>query len=187
MQRPWAVLPLLAVIGSASCGSPTNPSSNLNLRSGLQTVTFMGMSISSDPLLPACTPFATPPAGPRAVLRAMLQLQDGDWVARSPSGEGTLELRLRETGTRGDLGAGVAGTIKGGGPDAGLFTFIPPRGVSVDLDGAGGQAILDGEVWGSSYVSGRISGRVTFSDTAGAVGTCAAIQWMMQPAPGSPG
>lgn len=172
---------LLTAVGSSACRSPTDPTKALNLAAGLQVIQFIGMSISSDPLLPPCTPLAMPPAGPGATLRAILQRENDDWVARSRPGEGTVELRIHATGGQGSLGASIAGTVSGGGKDVGFF--IPPNDVTVNLDGDGGKATVEGEVWRGSrpMASGRIVGRVTFSDPKNAVGECSAIQWLMQP------
>jgi hypothetical protein len=110
-----------------------------------------------------------------------LAAEGGDWVARSVANMGSVELRLRGTGAsaRGYL---VAGTVGGTALDIGLMGII--RDVRVSLaSSSGGFATFDGETASpsSSFVVGKVTGTVRFSDSQGQSSTCPAIQWSMQP------
>ena len=81
------------------------------------------------------------------------------------------------------------GSIRGSahdlGLDVGLESPLPPSGVRVEFSGSGGSASLDGVVSRGAYLSqGRIAGAIAFTDSQNGRASCAAIQWLMQPASG---
>jgi hypothetical protein len=166
----------------AGCGSesPTGPDASvLPLKAGRQLLTLAGFAISADPSLPACTPLGQPPAGTSVNTVVLLTNEGAAWVARSAPQMGTIELRLHAA-TSGSYR--VAGTMTGSAADIGLMGVV--RDVSVSLAAAtgAGSATLDGETTpSSSFVVGRATGAVRFSDSQGLSSTCTAIQWSMQP------
>jgi hypothetical protein len=156
------------------------PSSSLNLRPGMQFITFTGLGLSQDPQLPPCTPLGVPATGTSVNTQVMLERSGAEWIARSPSNLGTLEIRLRD-GTSSVLGEGVLGSVRGSAIDVGQG-LRPPLDVRVELSGSDGSASLDGVVSRSTFLSqGRITGAIAFTDSQNARGSCTAVQWMMQP------
>jgi len=123
-------------------------------------------------------------AGTSVVAVADLQQSGSEWIARSTSSaNGTLELHLRDAGTFSVLGDPITGTAAGSAIDTGV-ALRPPNGVTATFIGAS----LEGTVQRTAFLTtGRISGAIRFSDGGTSVlstGTCAAVQWMMQPASG---
>jgi hypothetical protein len=177
---------LATVFGLAACGgqSATAPDTSnlLPLSPGRQLLTLGGFSVSVDPAFPACTPAGQPSDGTSVNTVVMLAKEAGEWVARSAPGMGSLELRLRGTGTSA-RGYAVAGTISGTGLDVGLMGIVRDVSVSLGSTSTGGSATFDGETasLSSSLVVGRVAGTIRFSDSRGQASTCAAIQWSMQP------
>jgi hypothetical protein len=169
-----------------ACGgkAPTHPDPSvpLPLTPGRQLLTLGGFWTSFDPMFPACTPAGQPRDGTSVSTMVTLTNEGGDWVARSVPTMGSLELRLRGTGAsaRGYL---VTGTISGMAADIGLMGVIRDVRVSLASTSSGGFATFDGETASpsSSFVVGRVTGTVRFSDSRGESSTCAAIQWSMQP------
>lgn len=168
----------------AGCGgqSPAAPdASALSLTPGLQLLTLGGFAGSVDPAFPPCTPIGQPPSGTSVATLVSLAIEGREWVARSSSGNGTIEVRLRPSASSAN-GYTVVGTMAGTARDVGLMGVV--RDVSVTLRSTGGGAAsFDGETTArlSAMVVGRVSGALRFSDSLGASSSCPAIQWSMQP------
>jgi hypothetical protein len=187
-SRRWIVVAVAAGVCSllTACGgkTATQPESSvpLPLTAGRQLLTLGGFWISLDPSFPPCAPPGLPRDGTSVNTIVDLAREGGDWVARSAPAMGSLELRLRGTApsARGYI---VAGTISGTALDIGLMGVIRDVRVSLASSSSGGFATFDGETASpsSSFVAGKVTGTVRFSDSQGASSTCAAIQWTMQP------
>jgi hypothetical protein len=155
--------------------------SALPLAPGRQLLTLAGFASSIDPAFPPCTPIGQPRDGTSVNTIVALAQEGGEWVARSETGMGSIELHLRAAGASAS-GYGVVGGIAGSAVDIGLMGVV--RDVSVTLGSTpGGVATLDGETASktSSLVVGRVTGTLRFSDSQGRASTCPAIQWSMQP------
>jgi hypothetical protein len=175
-----ALCVLLAGCGGGAVVTAPDPIVPLELQPGLQIIQLTGFSISSDPLYPPCQPPGVPRAGTSVWTTANLSQEAGEWVARSPAGLGTLEVRLRATGeTNAARKQVVVGTVRGGGVDSEL-----KRDIRVSFeDDAGGAAAFEGEKLSpfSAFVGGRVTGTVRFSDSDGHISTCRAVQFAIQP------
>jgi hypothetical protein len=109
-----------------------------------------------------------------------LEREGGEWVARSANGQGDIELRFHETGST-ILGVTVTGSIRGHAL-ATPFDGAPATDVQVQFDPAGTSQLEGTKPAGApSFILGRISGSVTFTDSSGAGGVCAAVSWTIQP------
>jgi hypothetical protein len=171
---------LIVIGGCGSSPTAADPGA-LPLTEGRQLLTLSGFAVSADPSLPPCAPAGQPRDGTSVNTVVLLTSENGGWVARSAFDFGTIELRLRSSGTA-VTGYGVTGTITGTGIDVGLMGVT--RDVRVTLASpSGGPATFDGETnsKSSSFIVGRIAGAVRFADSQGASSTCSAIQWTMQP------
>ncbi len=93
---------LCAGVAQTGCDRSTELSptpSRLNLRAGMQYVSFLGLAASTDPQFPPCTPIAVPRDGTLVTTQVTLVQSGDEWIARSPSSSaGTLEIRLRDSG-----------------------------------------------------------------------------------------
>jgi hypothetical protein len=170
-----------------TCGGQTatqpDATALLPLAAGRQLLTLGGFSASLDPAaFPPCTPPGQPRDGTSVNTVVMLTNEGGEWVARSAPTMGSLEVRLRATGTSA-RGYGVVGTIGGMALDVGLMGVVRDVNVSLGSTSSGGFATFDGETASpsSSLVIGKVTGTVRFSDSRGQSSTCSAIQWSMQP------
>lgn len=159
-----------------------DPATQLPLTAGRQLLTLGGFAISFDPTFPTCTPAGQPRDGTSVNTIVTLAIENGEWVARSSPGTGSVELRLRGTGLSA-RGYTVAGTIAGTALDIGLMGLVRDVRVSLGSSSGGAFATFDGETASpsSSFVVGRVTGTARFSDSHGQSSTCAQIQWSMQP------
>jgi hypothetical protein len=193
--RPRVIICLLS-LAVATCGgdstpspptSPSPPSYPLRLREGLNSVTFTGLGLSTDPQYPPCVPLGVPRSGTSVSTQVTLEHLGSEWVGRSPSAAlGTLEIRLRDTGPWDAPGTVVSGTVRGAASDRGEF-LRPPLDVQVSLTGSSGLAVVEG--WShrvAFFAYGRITGSIAFTDSQNAVGSCTAVQWILQPVMGVP-
>jgi hypothetical protein len=162
--------------------SPTP--SRLNLRAGLNYVSFLGLAVSNDPQFPPCTPIAVPRDGTSITTQVMLAQSGDEWTARSSSTAGTLEIHLRDTGRSSLQGSEVTGTVRGSAIDLGRGQLAPVD-VRINVAGNGGSAALTGYVERTAFfATGRLSGSITFADSQNATASCTAIRWTMQPTTG---
>jgi hypothetical protein len=177
----WCSCTLAAACGGQSATQP-DPSVAVPLTAGQQLLTLGGFSVSFDPTFPTCTPPGQPRDGTSVNTVVALTKEDGEWVARSAPGMGSVELRLRGTGksVRGYL---VSGTVTGSARDMGLMGIVRDVTVSLGSSSSGVSATFDGETASpsSSLIVGKVTGTVRFSDSQGQSSTCPQIQWSMQP------
>jgi len=187
----------LALLTLAGCGqSSPGPSQvgsgglltpQVPLAPGLQRLQLNGFSFSSDPDLPACTPFGVPRHG-TAVNVPVLVLKDGaDWVIRSESQTDSLVLRIQATGRLYQGRDAIAGVISGSAKDVGE----PPYSLTVDVEVVigtappvsvtGGVSPPLGSNTTSTFANGRIDGSIQFRDSQGNAATCTAIIWSLRP------
>jgi hypothetical protein len=172
--------------GAATSPSPSPQPSRLHFKAGPQILTFTGFALASDPSLPPCTPTGAPFAGTSVITQADLQQSGSQWIARSTAatGGGSLEVRINDTGNSSPIGDLINGTAQGSAIDAGAG-LRPPNGVTATFSAS---SIVEGTVQRTAFFTmGRISGTISFSDGGSSplsTGTCAAIQWMMQPTSG---
>ena len=177
-----AILACVLVVG---CGSktPTSPDPDpLPLHPGLQLLTLGGFALSNDPAFPPCVPIGQPREGTSVSTTIMLSNDGGTWIARSVSDGDTLELRLHSAG-QSPSGLVVAGTLSGSAADQGVNGFTRDVRITLLAAAGAGPATVEGSfVWtGSSFVTGRITGALRFSDSHDMSSTYSAIQWSMQP------
>jgi hypothetical protein len=172
---------VLAVLAACSGRASSAPSAvPLPLRPGRQLLTLAGFASSADPAFPPCTPAGQPRDGTSVATVVMLEKQGDEWVARSEPTAGSIELHLRGTRLSGATSI-VSGTIAGSAVDLGVMGVVRDVRVTLASSSGAGLAAFDGEASPSSFVAGRVTGALKFSDSQGLSSTCPAIQWSMQP------
>ena len=181
MRSARGYVTVMALVAAACTGSgPASPSVQLNLREGPQFVSFLGSAISPDPSVKLCTPLGSPREGTYAMAQVDLARVGDEWIGRSRSGEGTLELRLRADGRETTVGPHVVGSITGWADTS--EPFGPKRSVRVTFQG---RVSLEGSSRRSAYFAdGDATGTVLFSDPTGSIGTCPQVDWTLQPTSG---
>jgi hypothetical protein len=172
----------LALLLLVSCGRSTSSPSAiaLPLTPGRQLLTLTGFASSADPAFPPCTPLGQPRDGTSVATVVVLEKLGDAWIGRSEPSAGTLELHLRGDGVSGAT-VTVSGTITGSAVDLGLMGVIRDVRVTLSSSTGTGVAPFDGAASPSSFIAGRITGALKFSDSQGISSSCAAIQWSMQP------
>ena len=181
----WAHAGLLAVCGTLlACGSasPTAPEPiTVPLTPGLQLLTLTGFVFSVDPAFPPCTPAGQPRGGTSVATVVNLTANGREWVGRSASPTGNVEMRFHGTGTS-SSGYTVEGTMTGFAIDLGLDGTLKDVRVTLASPSGTGAATLDGSTASpvSTFIVGRVTGTVQYSDAEGR-STCTAVQWSMQP------
>jgi hypothetical protein len=187
-RKPQTPAVLLALaLGSAtlsSCGgsAPAAPEPvAVPLRPGLQLLTLTGYVFSADPAFPPCSPAGQPRDGTSVSTVVNLTAEGREWVGRSASPTGNVEVHLHGTGSS-FLGYTVEGTMTGFAIDLGLDGTMKDIRVTLASASGSGAAVLDGRTASpvSNLVVGRVTGSVKYSDSQGQ-STCSAIQWSMQP------
>jgi hypothetical protein len=186
MRWTWLALCWGVALGAGGCESTVGlppGSDRIALPAGPQWLQLIGYAASSDPSFSSiCTPARVPSTG-TAVTTIVLLTHDGEeWVARAPAPD-TIELRFHDAGTIAMGGETVLGTAHGSAMDV-AYPFHPALDVRATLSGEqpNDAAFVDGIVAASSsFVYGRVSGAIRFSDSSGQASTCTAIQWSLQP------
>jgi hypothetical protein len=189
-----AVLAALLVIAVACSASPTAPvvSSSvplvppgrvLSLQAGSYTLDLIGFGGSLDPEFPPCDPPALQGGRTAAWTIVSLDREQGDWVARTSTSPGSLELRFRQ------IGDSIGGFIVSGwisGKAADMLESRPPsdRG-RVFLAGPGhtDRAVVRGVADRSTtFLTGSVSGEIFFTNNEStALSRCTVIMWVLQP------
>ena len=169
-------------VGSGGVLTPQVP-----LAPGLQRLQLTGFSFSSDPDLPACTPFGVPRHGTSVNVPVLVSKDGADWVIRSESQTDSLVLRIQATGQLYQGLDAIAGVISGSARDVGE----PPISFTVDVEiviGTAPPASVTGGVspplgsnTTSTFANGRIGGSIQFRDSQGNASTCTAIIWSLRP------
>lgn len=187
-RKPRELAAFLALaLGSAtlaSCGgsAPAAPEPvEVPLRPGLQLLTLTGYAFSADPEFPPCTPAGQPRGGTSVSTVVNLTAEGREWVGRSASPTGNVEVHLHGTGSS-FLGYTLKGTMTGFAIDLGLDGTMKDVRVTLASASGSGAAAFDGRTASpvSTFVVGRVTGSVTYSDSQGQ-SSCSAIQWSMQP------
>ena len=176
---PRAAACLTVVVLVAACGKNRAAASSLHFRAGLNLLVVTGFDISDSPNYPPCSPIGVPPPGKTIETTVMLELDGSEWVGRSSASAGTLEIRLRSDGV-GLLGPAVAGSIRGEARDV-ATGMTPPSDIRAVFSG-NPPAVVEGSLdRNAPFATGRISGSVTFLNSVGDSGSCAAVEWVLQP------
>jgi len=175
----------LALLSACGGSSPTASSGpRLPLRPGPQLLSITGFDFVTDVGLSPCTPIGVPRAGKVVHTLMTLELSGGEWIARPAAGQGNLELRIPDA-VSGILPAqAVQGTVRGETRDGPFGDILVGTNVHVLIESANGSAAaaLEGGTQGTlGLVIGRITGKITFSDTEGQTASCTSVFWMMQP------
>jgi len=189
-----AVLAAL-LLSAAACGaSPTAPvvpptvpvippGRVLSLQAGTYTLDLIGFGGSLDPEFPPCDPPALQGGRTAAWTIVSLDREQDDWIARTSTSPGSLELRFRQTGDsiRGFI---VSGSISGKALD--MSESRPPsdRG-RVFLAGPGhtDRAVVQGVADRSTtFLTGSVSGEIFFTNNEStALSRCTVVMWILQP------
>jgi hypothetical protein len=182
------VLLVSTLAGTVACGGlPTTPDVPpgrvLSLQAGTYALDLIGFGGSQDPEFPPCDPPALHGGRTAAWTTVYLDREQDDWVARTSTSPGSLELRFRQTGDsiRGFI---VSGWISGKAAD--MLASRPPsdRG-RVFLEGPGHteRAVVQGVADRSTtFLTGRVSGEIYFTNNEStALSRCTVVMWILQP------
>jgi hypothetical protein len=151
------------------------------VQDGPRGVSFIGASLSNDPLLPACLPFAVPRSGTAVAAAVQVSRAGADIVVQTASPEiGDLVIRFHATGEIGQGGALITGTAMGSAMHSGYGPYGAKDIRGVVSGAVAGAAALEGVVYSSGYVYGRWRGTIRFIDGAGETGTCSAVIWSLE-------
>ena len=187
------VLAALLVSTVACGGSPAAPvvptvpvvppGRVLSLQAGTYALDLIGFGASFDPEFPSCDPPALQGGRTAAWTPVYLDREQDDWVARTSTSPGSLELRFRQTGDS-IRGFVVGGWISGKATD--MLGSRPPsdRG-SVWLGGPGhtDRAVVQGVADRSTtFLTGSVSGEIFFTNNEStALSRCTVVMWILQP------
>lgn len=175
---------LLLCVSCRHPTSPTNDSVHLNLQPGPTLLFFGGADISSDPQLPVCTNIGLPRDGKALTTKAVLTLENREWIARSASPEaGDFEIRLHGAATIGATPI-ITGSVSGNAkhiqtpidpfPKDVQLTFVSDGGLPATVDGTPPSGT-------SKLLIAYVNGSLFFADASGAGGRCTRILMMLQP------
>lgn len=171
--------------GAIACAkSPISPS--LPVRSGRSLLQIQGFDLSADPTFPPCQPVGVPARGKTMWADLNVQSSGDDWTATSLSASDDLEIRFHGDGSATLQGVAVAGTAIRSVVDIGTLPYVEPRNLKTSFAGVAEtqSAELTASVNRQGFMSGRISGKITFTDTlTSASATCVAVQFSLQAYP----
>ena len=183
------------LVSAVACGaSPTAPAIPptapavppgrvLSLQPGTYALDLIGFGISSDPEFPPCDPPFLQGGRTAAWTTVSLDGEQNDWVARTSTSAGSLELRFHQTGDsiRGFI---VSGWISGKAADAWGPQPSSDRG-RVFLRGPGStdRAVVQGVADRSTtFLTGSVSGEIFFTNNEStALSRCTVVMWILQP------
>ena len=177
-----------AVAGTVACGgSPTapvlQPGRGLSLQAGTYALDLIGFGGSQDPAFPPCDPPALHGGRTAAWTPVYLDREQDDWVARTSTSPGSLELRFRQTGDsiRGFM---VSGWISGKAAD--MLASRPPSdrgGVLLGGPGHTERAVVQGVADRfTTFLTGSVSGEIFFTNNEStALSRCTVVMWILQP------
>lgn len=175
----------LLASGVACSKSPASPAS-LPVRSGRSLLQIQGFDASADPNLPPCQPIGVPARGKTVWADLNVQSSGDEWTAKSLAASDDIEIRFHSDGSATLQGVAVEGSILASVVDIGTLPYVSPRNVRASFAGTSETqpAELTGSVNRQGFMSGRISGNITFTDTlTGTSGSCLAVSFSLQPYP----
>ncbi len=187
-----AALLVSAVACSASPMAPAaiplaapavSPGRVLSLQPGTYALDLIGFGISANPEVPPCDPPFLQGGRTAAWTTVSLDREQNDWVARTSTSAGSLELRFYQTGDS-IRGLTVSGWISGKAVDE--WGPQPPSdrgGVFLRGPGNTDRAVVQGLADRSTpFLSGTVSGDIFFTNNeATALSRCTVVLWILQP------
>ena len=161
---------------------PNEPLDVLNLEPGAYRLDLTGYGLSLNPEILPCTPPLVPQEGTHVIAYVNLTRQDAEYTARQSSG--SLTLRFHATAERQSSDVGVEGDISGSAGDSGEVPYVQPRDIIISIagtDGATPVARIEGVQRDRlPFIQGKITGAVSYCDSAGHCSTCPTINWTLQ-------
>jgi hypothetical protein len=125
-------------------------------------------------------PLGVPSDGTIVMSTVLIRRVGSEWRGQAdPSASRDVEIVISATGGATLTGTGVGGTLRG------VFHDIGFGGIVRDVSAEVSQGLLEGEVHrGAPLASGRLVGRIVFSDSEGNASECEAVEWILQPTSG---
>lgn len=159
------------------------PGRVLSLQTGTYALDLIGFGISNDPEFPPCDPPFLQGGRTAAWTTVSLDGEQNDWVARTSTSAGSLELRFHQTGDS-IRGFTVSGWMSGKTADA--WGPQPPSergGVFLRGPGNTDRAVVQGVAdRATPFLSGTVSGDIVFTNhEATALSRCTVVLWILQP------
>lgn len=162
---------------------PPPPPETLALVPGRYWLEIFGVTLT-ERSVPTCRILAFTPGGTSVITPVLLDRAGGDWVASSPPGTGSVELRFRPLEVAHPRGIPLLGTLRGVGYDASPGPTRPVYDNRVIVRGSNETDTAALEGVGSSatsYLSGEVQGQISFADRVGLAATCPSAHWSLQP------